>query len=194
MNCFQSRKKSQLVKLLSLEDAWRVFLERPSCASFTTLRELVLQEAYAPSAVVLVELAQFLADEEHGEVVQRVEELMPAWALCPRIHYLAGCAAEALGDEEEAELCHFLSISCIDGILRTGDGSRSDPWLATYPSDARDCLTRLGLTITSQQLLDDGDRLLDVMTADDEKCYCFDVTELVAAGAESESVAEVAGK
>ena len=181
------------MQLLSLEDAWELFLERPTCASFTTLREMVLGEKhYAPSALVLVELTQLLADEQHGKILRRCEELIPAWALCPRIHFLAGCAAEALGDDDETELCQFLSSTCVDGIMSSGDGSRGKPWLDTCPSDAHDCLARLGLSVVSQQLLDVGDRLLDVITASDGKCYCFDVTDLIAAGAESTSVAEIA--
>ena len=181
------------MKLLSLEDAWELFLQRPTRASFITLREMVIQDdAYAPSALVLAELTQLLDVEAHAEVVQRVEELLPGWALCPRLHFLVGCAAEALGDTEEVEFCRFLSSTCVDGILSTGDGSRERPWLAAYPSDAQDCLARLGLKVVSQQLIDDGDALLDVIMADNGKCFCFHVTEMVAAGAETPTLASIA--
>ena len=178
------------MKLLSLEDAWEEFLHRPTCASFTSVRECVLKEdSFTPSALVLVELSQLLAGEEYTHVLERVEELMPAWAICPRIHFLAGSAAEALDDAEESELCQFLSSTCVDGILSTGDGSRNNPWLVTYPSDAQDCLARLGLSVKSQQLVNDGDAMLDIIQANNDRIYCFDVSDLIAASAEVPAVA-----
>ena len=178
-------KEDSLVKLLSLEDAWEVFLEAPTRSRFLTLRELVVSEAdYAPMIATLHELTSLLGRNRPAQVQRRVEELLPTWAICPRLHYLAGCAAEELGDAEEVELCHFLSHTCIDGILSTGDGSRRAPWLVTYPTDAQDCLARMGLSMESQRLVEGSDGLLDVITAAEGQCFWFDVDQMVAAGAE----------
>ena len=181
------------MKLLSLQEAWQLFLESPTRASFAALRELVVSDdEYAPAAFKLAELTDLLQRNAFREVQRLADELMPAWALCPRIHFLAGCAAEALGDAEEVELCRFLSTTCVDGIVASGEGTRSNPWLVTYPSDAQDCLTRLGTSMVSQQLMDRGDLLLDVIVAADGKSYCFDVTEMVAAGVEPSELTSAA--
>lgn len=193
-----SAKEHSLVKLLSLEDAWEVFLESPTCRRFLTLRELVIGEAdYVPAMSTLLELESLLRAGRHEQLqyrqVQcRVEELLPAWALCPRLHYLAGCAAEGLGDTEELELCRFLSQTCVEGILSTGDGSQRRPWLATYPTDASDCLAHMRLSIESQRLVESDSGLRDVVTACDGRTFWFDVDQMVAAGAEIPQTADLA--
>ena len=181
------------MKLLSLEDAWEVFLEAPTCRRFLTLRELVIGEAdYVPAMSTLLELESLLRRNRYEQVQRRVEELLPAWALCPRLHYLAGCAAESLGDAEELELCRFLSQTCVEGILSTGDGSQRRPWLATYPTDASDCLAHMRLSIESQCLVESDSGLRDVVTVSGGGTFWFDVEQMVAVGAEIPQTADVA--
>lgn len=180
------------MRLLSLEDALETYLQQPTPARFAALRDMVVDlESYSPSPLVIAELTKLLDAGQHHEVLNRVDDLMPAWAICPRVHFIAGAAAEALGDFEEVELRRFLTTSCLEGIRNSGQGTRQRPWLATYPSDLQDCLRSLGLTATSQQLIDAGEAVLDVISANNGRQYFFNVTAMVAAIGEA-ATAEVA--
>ena len=173
------------MKLLSLQDALESFLQQPTPARFVVVRDFVIGEIdYRPCPLTLVELTNLLRDAEYDQLLRRIETLMPAWAICPRVHFLAGCAAQAVGDCEEVELCRFLSSTCIQGIRNSGDGSRRRPWLVTYPSDVQDCLASLALSVTSQRLVEGDDALFDVVTTAGGNSYWFDVTEMVAADGE----------
>lgn len=183
------------MKLLSLQDALELFLEQPTHAHFLAARELVVNDAdYRPRSSMLVELTRLWQDQSHEELLSAAAELMPAWSLCPRVHFLAGCAADAIGDAEEADLCRFLTQTCVEGLLNSGDGRRRRPWLATYPSDIQDCLASRGLSAVAQRLVEGDDALLDIVTADDGASYWFDVTEMVAAGGEIASQTTLAGR
>lgn len=174
-----------LVKLLSFEETLESYLQSPTPARFAALREMIVDGAeYRPQADVIGELSELLRRRRFELLLQRVDELMPAWALCPRVHFLAGCAAEEIGDLEEVELRRFLTSSCIQGIRGSGDGGRRRPWPATYPSDVRDALASLGLNAQSQHLVEADETLLDVVATDDGSIYWFDVGEMIAAGGE----------
>lgn len=171
------------MKLLSLQDALSEFLEQPTAASFVSVRELVVaEEDYRPTADVLVGLMQLVAGGENIEALAFVESLMPAWSLCPRVHFLAGCAADAIGDTDEVELCQFLTTSCLDGIYSTGEGTRESPWMATYPSDIQDVLTSSGKTPQRQRLVRGVGTMLDAVTTAEGPLCWFDVGEMIAAG------------
>lgn len=182
------------MKLVSLEEHFQSFLERPTRDSFLRVRRAIVSDPlYRPQISTLVDLAQLVERRDSLRAIQLAESLMPVWALCPRVHYLAGLAAENLSarqlDEqaledsfEEVELRRFLVSSCLEGILATGDGSPRHPFVATYPSDVRDVVTAVGLQLKTQRLVEGDDTLLDVAATAEGSTVCFDVGDLVAAG------------
>lgn len=184
----------QRVKLLSLQNALEAFLEDPSADGFLRVRRMLIAEGdYRPRWQAVRRLSQLAEEQQHDQLLAEVDELMPAWVLCPRIHFLAGIAAEALGDAEEVELRRFLTQSCLAGLLATGPGSRTQPLLATYPTDVQDALAGMRQTACSQRLVKDGQRLLDVITCKDKQAVWFDVTQLVQHGSHRPELV-VAGK
>jgi hypothetical protein len=173
------------VKLVTLQDALTEFFESPTARRYRRVREMVIRgDDYRPQSSTLVELADLVQHGDFAAALALVDELTPGWSLCPRVHFLAGMAAEGLGDADEVELRRFMAQSCLDGIVATGAGSRTRPWVVSYPSDVQDVLTRQGFKAISQQLIADGDSWLCAMSSR-RKTYWFDVTELVAAGVEA---------
>jgi hypothetical protein len=170
------------VKLATLEDLLEAFLEEPTCDGFLRVREqLLADEHFAPHASVVDQLEQLIAHGRAKAAQKAADELMPAWGLCPRVHFLAGQAAEMLGDADEVELCRFLVSTCLEGMLSTGRGTRRSPYLATYPTDVQDVLTAKGLTAKSQRLIDTATtRLAGVVTHEGSTVW-FDVGEMIAA-------------
>jgi hypothetical protein len=178
------------VKFATLEDLLEAFLEEPTCDGFLRVREhLLADEHFAPHARVIDKLEQLVAQGRAKAALKTVDELMPAWGLCSRVHFLAGQAAEMLGDAEEVELCRFLVSTCVEGMLSTGRGTRRSPYLATYPSDVQDVLTAKGLTASTQRLIDTATtRLAGVVTHEGSTVW-FDVGEMLVAAAKSPPIA-----
>ncbi|MCA9270948.1 MAG: hypothetical protein KDA41_20850, partial [Planctomycetales bacterium] len=105
------------MKLLSLEDCFELFFETPSAATFASVRERVLEDdGYQPDWEKLHEVTRLVQQRRRRQAIEAVDALMPAWGLCPRLHYLAGLAAEQAGDWEEVELRRFLMQACLDGL------------------------------------------------------------------------------
>ena len=177
------------MKLATLEDLLEAFLEEPTCDGFLRVREqLLADEHFAPHASVVDHLEQLFAQGRAKAAFRAVDELMPAWGLCPRVHFLAGQAAEMLGDADEVELCRFLVSTCLEGVLSTGRGTRCLPYLATYPTDVHDVLTAKGLTAKSQRLIDAATTRLVGVVSHEGPTVWFDVGEMLAASAASPPV------
>ena len=140
------------------------FLERPTAENYRRARAAVLDacEVCPPDPQALVELADLAARGRHEELLGQVELMMPAWALCVRVHDLAAQAAAVVGDMEEAELERFLLACCLRGILATGNGSSTKPYLVTYSTDAYDVLWSSGLRPRRQRLVEHASALHDV--------------------------------
>lgn len=170
-----------------MQDELQAFLEAPTARSYRRVREALLDEltdkalacdSLPPdlSAVVLAELADLLATGEYAVLARRTEELQPAWALSPRVHFYAAVAADERDDAEGAELERFLFQSCLEGILATGDGTANAPYLITYLSDEYDVLAALGLDPQSQRLTEQRGILFDVIRCVDGEEVWFELT------------------
>jgi len=165
-----------------MQDELQAFLETPTARTYRQVREVLLEEVAATcsaetlSASVLVELAELAAADQFYAVLERIDELQPAWALSPRVHYLAAVAADEVGDAEGAELERFIFQSCLDGILATGDGTAQSPYLITYSSDVHDVLLALGLEPRSQTLVEQHGLLCDVVRCTDDEEVWFELT------------------
>ncbi|HTN76174.1 MAG TPA: hypothetical protein VL096_13045 [Pirellulaceae bacterium] len=165
-----------------MQDELQTFLESPTAHHYRLVREALLEEAAGklPTTVrELSDVAELSAAGEHTVVLERVDELMPWWSLSPRIHFYAALAADELGEIETAELERFVFQSCLEGLLATGEGTAESPYLITYPSDALDVLTALGLEARSQSLVDRDGLLCDVVTCAAGEEVWFEVASLI---------------
>lgn len=168
-----------------MRDEFQAFVEDPTGENFQFARDALLNEfGIRADALDLAELSRLADDGCFDELRTKVQAMMPDWALSPRVHYLAACAAEQLGDDDDAELERFLFTSCLRGLYATGDGSPARPFLVTYVSDESAVVETLGLRARRQTLIErDGSRF-DVVTCYDGSEIWFDVTDLLR-GAES---------
>jgi hypothetical protein len=164
----------------NMQQQYQAFLEEPTAANYRRVRGLVLAEPqFQPTTLSLHQVASLLERRRYEEARLRLEAMAADWLLSPRFHQLAALAAEALRDDEDAEIEQFAASCCLRGLLGTGDGGRMFPFLITYPSDARDILLFCGLQPLRQALHEHRGRRYDVVACDDGGHYWFDVTDLM---------------
>lgn len=167
-----------------MHEELQTFLESPTARTYRRVREALLEEmaageVAATSGSALAELADLAAAEDYAALLKLTDDLQPAWALSPRVHFYAALAAEALGESEIAEIERFTCQSCLDGILATGDGTADAPYLITYLSDEYDVLMALGLEPRSQVVVDRQGMLCDVARCADGEQVWFELSGLV---------------
>ena len=163
-----------------MQDELQSFLEAPTVGNYRRVREVLLEELSSPPcASELAEMAAASTAGDHVAVLDRMDDLMPAWSLSPRLHFYAALAAERLGDAELADLERFVFQACLEGLLATGEGTADSPYLITYLSDEYDLLTALGLEPRSQSLVDRRGLLCDVVKCLDGEEVWFELTGLV---------------
>lgn len=157
------------------------FVQGPTLERYLRLRRQVMQtRRYDPQAVVLGELqAQLEADPQ--QVLRRTKSLAASFRLSPRFHFLAGQAAMAAEQWDLALEHREASRACLGALLDSGHGTRSQPHLVTYLTDARDLAVALGRSVRCQELVQVGNRSLDVLTTHDGQQLWFDVSDLLTA-------------
>jgi hypothetical protein len=139
-----------------------------------------------PLASVIEELAELVELRRAEAALAAIDDLLPAWGLCPRVHFFAGQAAEMLGDADDVELNRFLTATCLRGILLSGRGTRRSPYVVAYPSDVLDVLAAKRLTAKSQTLVEGAGTRLDGISTHEGPTVWFDVGEMLAACAKSQ--------
>jgi hypothetical protein len=153
------------------------FVESPTRDSYLAVREAVLDLTPLPLlATDLAELERLLDGEEFQEVLDRIELLPASKAISPRVHFLAAEAAEALGDVERGELERFLFVLCLKGLLATGNGTQSAPYVVCHAADEHDVLGALSLEVASQTLVESHGYCCDVLTCSDGRQIWFDAS------------------
>jgi hypothetical protein len=153
------------------------FVDCPSRKTYLAVRDAVLRAAPLPLAATdLAELEQLLEAGEARQVLDRLESMPPSKVLSPRVHLLAAEAAEAVGDISGGEIERFLFVLCLQGLLATGAGSRSNPYLVCHATDEYDLLEALDLQPAGQRLVEDEGRMCDVLTCSNGREVWFDLT------------------
>ncbi|MDX1945598.1 MAG: hypothetical protein SFU86_09320 [Pirellulaceae bacterium] len=155
------------------------FVELPSRENYLAACRAVLRRAELPLvAIDLADLEQLLDAGEFQEVLDRIDSLPASKALSPRVHFFAAEAAEALGDLETGEVERFLFVLCLKGLLATGDGSQSAPYVVCHATDEHDVLEALAHEPAGQTLLADATQMLDMITCTDGRQVWFDVSAI----------------
>lgn len=160
-----------------MQDELQAFLEAPNARSYRRVREALLEETCTNgSTSQLAALAELAAAGDYPALLTAALELLPAWALSPRVHFYAALAAEEVADAETAELEKFVFQACLEGLLATGEGTPEAPYLITYVSDEYDILTALGLESHSQELVEHRGLVCDVVQCRDGSEVWFELT------------------
>ena len=156
------------------------FVDQPSRKTYLAVRDAVLRAAPLPlQSTDLADLERLLESGQARQVLDRLDALPPSKVLSPRVHLLAAEAAEATGDVAGGEVERFLFVICLQGLLATGKGTRTDPYLVCHATDEYDVLEALELEPASQSLLEDRGRLCDVLTCANGREVWFDLTGVV---------------
>jgi hypothetical protein len=156
------------------------FVEHPDKATYLAARAAVQRLSPLPLAASdLADLERLLERDEAQAVLDRIDALPPSKVLSPRVHFLAAEAAEVLGDAAAVELERSLFVLTLQGLLATGDGSRSNPFLVCHSTDEYDLVEVLGREPAGQSLVEFEGKLLDVIVCSDGRQVWFDVTEIL---------------
>jgi hypothetical protein len=179
------RQRNALRSIAPVRDArmqrqLSAFVDQPSRKTYLAVRDAVLRAAPLPlNTADLTDLERMLEEGEARQVLDRLDALPPSKVLSPRVHLLAAEAAEAVGDVAGGEVERFLFVLCLQGLLATGKGTRTDPYLVCHTTDEYDILEALELQPAGQSLVEDRGRLCDVLTCANGREVWFDLTGVV---------------
>jgi len=171
--------------MMDMEDRLRAhllrFIEQNTPESYRELLEVVrASRHYNPYSDVVSEASDLLENGEFQKAVDYLHDRMDNCILSPRCHQLMCIAYDKLGDADgaavEAQLAYFM----LEGILGTGDGSETRPYLVSRTEDEYDVLSYLEKTPQMQSLVERSGRKLDRQQCKDGSTIWFDVTEQLA--------------
>lgn len=154
------------------------YLQEQSPESFLQLRDAVAaSSSYAPYSDSYVETAHsLLKQEKFEEAIDYLMSMMLNWFLNPGIHKLVSFASHKLSKSDDAQFEYTLAMLFLKGILSTGDGSETRPYLVLHIRDEYDVLEHLGKEPVRQSLVNKGNRHYDRQDCKDGSQIWFDVT------------------
>jgi Domain of unknown function (DUF4919) len=154
------------------------YLEEGSKESFLRLRAAVAASPdYAPYDNSPEKALSTVEPGNHENAKSALLCLMGGWLLSPGIHTLLGFMYHKLGDEHGARLEFELGLRCLQGILSTGNGQETSPYLVLHTADEYDVLEHLGKKSLKQRLVTTSQKqAYDVHECEDGVTLWFDVT------------------
>jgi hypothetical protein len=160
-----------------MADEFSDFLADPTGATFLRLRERLLDSpGYDFHSGALDELEELINGGQYDAVPDKISELMPGWLLSPRVHQLAGHAAQETGDPARAAREGYLAKACLRGLLQSGDGSRARPYRVTHVADEYDVLDYLAKEVAEQRVVEGDGGAFDVIGCADGSQLWFDIS------------------
>jgi hypothetical protein len=167
-------------------EAFVEMVKTPSDENYRRIREMVLADAsFDPKSRELEQADNHLQANEFDALYSIIGNAMPNVLLSPRAHMYMSLAAEERGDEDDAQLEQTIATACLAGLLATGDGNRSTPYLAIRREDEYDALRALEKEVTSQEHVEQDGRFFDVFRCTDGQDVWFDITDTRADGGDS---------
>ncbi len=150
------------------------FLTDPTKETFLKCRELVINDPeYDPYSEDLENMQDLLNKGKFEEVIlyKNVNIL-----LSPRAHIYKYFAYKELGDEKGRNIEMTIAQFIFECLVKTGEGTQDAPYMITRISDERDIVRQhLNKKDVSQNLIRDGDKIMDVLTMDDGIQLYFDI-------------------
>lgn len=161
-----------------LAELFAEFAAKPDRESYLAVRDVLVASEYYNSNSDELNQAQELALSGEWEAAQEVlDRSRENLILSPLAYMVRSQIAAELGDEETAEAMHLNALACCEGILATGDGTSESPYLVVRVSDEYDLLAYLQKEPDRQGLVNDGDRVCDVLTCADGTEIWFDIKD-----------------
>ena len=160
-----------------MDDLFRRFLESPNRESYMAVRSaLVSSEYYDPYSRETDAIEDLLEAGKLEAARERIFAAMPNLLLSPSVHFMLSFIAQSSQHQERAKLEEFIAVACCEGILSTGEGTKSEPYVVVRISDEYDILRYLGRQFRSQALIHDGDSHFDLLECDGSELW-FDITD-----------------
>jgi len=152
------------------------FLADPTKETFLKCRELVINDPeYDPYSEDLENIRNLLNEGKFEEVIKYVNVNI---LLSPRAHIYKYFAYKELGDEKGRSIEMTIAQIIFECLEKTGDGTKESPYMITRISDERDLVRHhLNKQDVSQNLVKDGDKIMDALTLDDGTQLYFDIKD-----------------
>lgn len=152
------------------------FLTDPTKETFLKCRELVINDPeYDPYSEDIENIQDLLNEGKFEEVIRYVNVNI---LLSPRAHIYKYFAYKELGDEKGGNIEVAIAQIIFECLEKTGDGTKDSPYIITRISDERDLIRHhLNKQDVSQNLVKDGDKIMDALTLDDGTQLYFDIKD-----------------
>ena len=139
----------------NMANAFSALVAKPTSANLQAVRGLLAADrSYDPYSDDLTQLNKLLHEGKNQEAIALAVKSQPNLLLSPQAHRLAAEAAKRIGDQNLAAAETAFADRCVEGILATGDGSESRPFLVARVSDEADLLDAKFKTQINSQTLD----------------------------------------
>lgn len=160
-----------------MEEALQQYFTTPSGENFLSLQEMMAAStAYAPYSDYEKSLEHDVEQEDYQSAVEHLLSLSPGWMLNPGFHLTLSFLYHKLGQEQDAEVELSLAHLFVEGIISTGDGTKSKPYIVLSPKDEYDVLGYFKKTPQQQALIEEAEKQYDMITCQDGRELWFDVT------------------
>ncbi|PXW09411.1 MULTISPECIES: DUF4919 domain-containing protein [Chryseobacterium] len=150
------------------------FLTDPTKETFLKCRERVINDPeYDPYSEDIENIQDLLNKGKFEEVIRynNVNIL-----LSPRAHIYKYFAYKELGDEKGRSIEMTIAQLIFECLEKTGNGTEDSPYIITRISDERDLVRHhLNKQDVSQNLIRDGDKIMDALTLEDGTQLYFDI-------------------
>jgi len=152
------------------------FMERTR-ESYLQLRQAVMDlPSYDPYGDSLHEADTLLERKQYQEAMEFLRSRCDNWFLTPRVHQMLSYAHAQSGDAEGERMEEGIGLLLLQGILTTGDGSETRPYLVTRVEHEYDVLGCLEKSSQGQALVHRGEQHFDVHHCEDGSSVWFDIT------------------
>jgi len=150
------------------------FLTDPTKETFLKCRELVINDPeYDPYSEDIENMQDLLNEGKFEEVIRYVNVNI---LLSPRAHIYKYFAYKELGDEKGRSIEMTITQLIFECLEKTGNGTKDSPYIITRISDERDLVRHhLNKQDVSQNLIKDGDKIMDALTLEDGTQLYFDI-------------------
>ncbi|PRB00323.1 hypothetical protein CQ046_19380 [Chryseobacterium sp. MYb7] len=150
------------------------FLTDPTKETFLKCRELVINDPeYDPYSEDIENIQDLLNEGKFEEVIRYTNVNI---LLSPRAHIYKYFAYKELGDEKGRSIEMTIAQLIFECLEKTGSGTKDSPYIITRISDERDLVRHhLNKQDVSQNLIKDGDKIMDALTLEDGTQLYFDI-------------------
>lgn len=159
-----------------IPDALWAYLDEESEATLAALQTQIRSDPWftdrAPWYPRAVEL---LTDDRADEVIDLIEQLMPALFLCPEAHQMAAWALRRIGEHSRADAHAAWAQLGIEAISSSGNGTRMRPWRVMRIIDEYAQLRARGIHPAGQRRVVSDGRCLDAHVDQDGVEHWFEV-------------------